>query len=150
MKHKSALIFFLMLAAITAYPQGQPHRWKALLISESQKLWYDASQLEAVSNATFDIWVLELHQPMIEVNGVGGKIMRTKTLYQINTDIARYNIKKVVYFNAANDELASFNYNLENVDDNIKYYFPIYPDSFILKLIRELKDVQSTRAKIQK
>lgn len=143
-------VFFIIVVSASLLAQGENHKWKILKGSENQKLWYDAAQLESVNTPVFDIWVLELHQPMIQVVGVKGKIMRTKTLYQINTEIARYNLKKVVYYNSSNEELATFSYNLENLDDDIKYYFPIYPDSFILKLIRELKDIQSTKAKIQK
>ncbi|NUN08086.1 MAG: hypothetical protein HUU54_02820 [Ignavibacteriaceae bacterium] len=149
MKFRKTLLLMILFAGVS-FAQGENHKWKILKASESQKLWYDSGQLEQVTSSVFDVWVLELHQPMLEVNGVKGKIMRTKTLYQINSEIARYNLKTVVYYNASSDELATFNYNLENLEDDIKYYFPIYPDSFILKLIRELKDIQATKAKIQK
>lgn len=133
---KVMLCLFLFVTVSNLFPQKENHKWKPLIITESQKVWIDQSQTDTISSPVFDVWVLELHQPLITIDGIKGKIMRSKSLYQVNVLEKCYNLKAVVYYNAANVEVARFSYDLSLMNENNRFSFPVYDDSIIDKVIR--------------
>lgn len=135
---KVMLCLFLFVSVSNLFPQRENHKWKPLIITESQKVWVDQSQADTITSPVFDIWVLELHQPLLTVEGIKGKVMRSKSLYQVNVLEKCYNLKSVVYYNAANAEIARFDYDLSLMNENNRFSFPVYEDSPIDKIIRSI------------
>lgn len=135
---KVMLCLFLFVSVSNLFPQKENHKWKPLIITESQKVWVDQSQADTITSPVFEIWVLELHQPLLTVEGIKGKVMRSKSLYQVNVLEKCYNLKSVVYYNAANAEIARFDYDLSLMNENNRFSFPVYEDSPIDKIIRSI------------
>lgn len=143
---RALCLSFILFQTPNLFPQGENHKWKPLIITESQKIWYDEAQADTITTTMFDIWILELHQPLLTVDGLKAKVMRSKTLYQVNAEDKCYNLKSVVYYNSSNVEIARYNYDLTLLNENKRYTFPIYDDSYIDKILK-LIFVQSTEQK---
>jgi hypothetical protein len=143
---KYFIIILLVLLNVIASGQKEKHVWKPLVINEYQKVWYDQTQLDTINTAKFAIWLLELHRPNIELEGISKNIMRTKSLFLINLEEYRYSLKEVVYYNPANNEIKSFKYEIDDYGDEVKYYFPITLNSIQQKLVDELLRIRKLRA----
>lgn len=137
---KNIMIFLLVLGFSQTgilRAQSEDHKWKTLLNGE-RNFWYDSSQLDTVSVPKFDLWVIELHKPAITVDGVPGKVSRTKTLYAIDREAQTYGLLKVVYYNNVNTELARYSYAGDDSLTVTKYYFPIIRDELFTAIFKEL------------
>lgn len=140
------IIIFLFLAMnVHSVAQTEKNVWKALVINEQNRVWYDQTQMDTINTSKFSIWLLELHRPYMELEGVSKNIMRTKSLYSISLDDYRYSLKEVVYYNPGNVEIKRFRYDIDSYDENVKYYFPITPNSIIQNVIDELLRVRQRR-----
>jgi hypothetical protein len=143
---KKTLIFlYIVLLAFTVMAQKENHKWKPLQVDENKKIWFDLSQVDTLTQARFDIWMLELHKPMLKIEGVPGQVMRTKTLYSINMEEAFYGIKEVVYYDINNKEIKRYRYGLQNYPEDMKYTFPITKDTDLHLFINELSRMQGQR-----
>lgn len=138
--YKFLLIFsILLIAAINIEGQNNTnHNWKPLIINDAQRLWYDRSQLDTINNTSFDIWILEMHRPVLSLEGISDNIMRTKTLYTVDLNAYKYGLKTVVYYDPSNQVIKDFHYDTNNQNAEYKYIFPITENSFMQKLIDEL------------
>ncbi|MDP2301091.1 MAG: hypothetical protein Q8N03_01540 [Ignavibacteria bacterium] len=143
---KYLVICFIVFLNIVTLAQKEKHVWKPLVINENQKVWYDQTQLDTINTAKFEIWLLELHRPHLELEGVAKNIMRTKSLFLISLEEYRYSLKEVVYYNPANNQVKSFQYGIDDYDEDIKYAFPITQNSIQQKLIDELLRIRKLRA----
>lgn len=143
---KYLVICFIIFLNIVTLAQKEKHVWKPLVINEKQKVWYDQTQLDTINTAKFEIWLLELHRPHLELEGVAKNIMRTKSLFLISLEEYRYSLKEVVYYNPANNQVKSFQYGIDDYDEDIKYAFPITQNSIQQKLIDELLRIRKLRA----
>ncbi len=124
---KINLLFLILCAFLigsATFAQSENHKWKVLFSGE-KNLWYDSTQLDTVTTTRFDVWVIELHKPVLTLDGVAGRISRTKTLYSIDREVGKYGLKKVVYYNNVNTELARYSYESDENTESTKYYFPI-------------------------
>jgi hypothetical protein len=117
--------------------QSEDHKWKTLLTG-ARNIWYDSSQLDTVSSNRFELWVIELHKPAITIDGVTGKVSRTKTLYCIDREAQTYGLRKVVYYNNVNTELARYTYDADDSIKVTKYYFPIISNELFTAVFNEL------------
>jgi len=132
------IIYLLFITASFSSGQNASNNWKPLILNENQKLWYDRSQLDTISSPNFDIWLLEMHRPVLSLEGISENIMRTKTLYTVDLQSYKYGLKKVVYYDPSNQIIKSFQYDTNSSTEAYKYIFPITENSFMQKLIDEL------------
>ena len=130
-------VFLILLLGQASFAQSENHKWK-VLFSGAKNLWYDGSQLDTVTAQQFDIWIIELHKPTLSVDGVKGKISRTKTLYSIDREVWKYGLKKVVYYNNVNTELARYAYENSDSGGTTVYYFPISNNELFDAVFKEL------------
>lgn len=115
------------------------HRWKPLVVSDKEKIWYDASMVDSMKGSTFDMWILQMHKPPLKLEDVKTEVYRSKILYGISLQTVKYGILKAVYYDVSNKEIGSYVYdNAINAPDNIKYTYPILENSFLYTLIKEL------------
>jgi len=137
---KKYFLLIMLLCVIPQFSNGQSetHNWKPLIINDTQKLWYDRSQLDTINNPNFDIWILEMHRPVISLEGIADNIMRTKTLYTVDLQAYKYGLKTVVYYNPSNQVIKVFKYETNSLTEGYKYIFPITENSFMQTLVDEL------------
>ena len=137
MKLLQIIIFTaIMLTGVFVQAQETVHRWKRL-DTPGQKIWYDEANFDSANSDHLDIWVLEQHTPPLVLDELPGTIYRSKTLYTISLQNAKYGILKVIYYDSSNKELYNFNYPIASYPDEEKYTYPILEDSFLHKIIRE-------------
>lgn len=130
------LLVFLALS-ITIRGQADGHKWRSLTTTP-QLLWVDATQLDTISAAEFEIWIVELHKPAVTIDGISGKVNRTKTLYTVSRTENKFGIKKVVYYNNANKEIWHYDYQPADISNGLKYCFPINKNSFLEKIFESI------------
>jgi len=133
-KYFLPLFIFLI---ITVQAQETNHKWKQLNGNSKQKYWYDSSMLDSVKNDNFSIWILQEHNPPMVFDEIKGEINRSKTLYTVDLKSVKYGILKVVYYDAMNKEIASFDYNTGKFTDEVKYTYPVTEDSPVYMFIKE-------------
>ena len=139
-----SLLFCVLLGMSDSFAQTENHKWKTLTTLK-QYLWYDSSQLDTITANQFAIWIIELHKPQIEIDGIKGKINRTKTLYLVDSTRKKYGIQQVVYYDNANKEVSNISYGADKLTDTYKYCFPILKNSFMNNLFAELAKTQNVR-----
>jgi len=146
---KYFIILLLLLApAIVLRAQTPNHNWKPLIIDNIQRLWYDRSQLDTITNPSFEIWILEMHRPALSLEGISENIMRTKTLYIVDLQQYKYGIKQVVYYDPSNQIIKSFKYDTTAGSEEYKYIFPITENSFMQKLVDELLRIRKLKESV--
>lgn len=145
------LLLFCMLFIAAKFSSGQNvnNIWKPLIIDKTQRIWYDRSQLDTINNPTFDIWILEMHQPTLSLEGISDNIMRTKTLYTVDLEAYKYGIKKVIYYDPSNQLIKSFQYDTNSLTEEFKFIFPITENSFMQKVIDELLRLRKQRESVK-
>jgi hypothetical protein len=133
----SAAAFFLIInVSLTA--QIDQHIWKPLVVEENQKLWYDANMLDSAKGDKFQVWVLELHKPPLEIENIDGDVYRSKTLYTVNLNSVKYGILKIVYYDVASREIFNYDYSKPEEYDDLNYPYPITENSFMFLILKEL------------
>lgn len=145
------LLLFCILFIAAKFSNGQNvnHNWKPLIIDNTQRIWYDRSQLDTINNPTFDIWILEMHRPTFSLEGISDNIMRTKTLYIVDLQSYRYGIKKVIYYDPSNQLIKSFQYDTNSLTEAFKFIFPITENSFMQKVIDELLRLRKQKESVK-
>ncbi len=139
MRYSFALLLIFILSFFAdAAAQNQIHRWKPLSINEKEKIWFDSSMLDTVKGNIFDIWILEMHKPPLQFEGIKGDIYRSMTLYSVNIEKTRYGIRKIVYYDLANKEIYSHDYIEADYNEAVKFTYPILENSTIDKVVQEL------------
>lgn len=145
------LLLFCMLFIAAKFSNGQDvnNNWKPLIIDNTQRIWYDRSQLDTINYPTFDIWILEMHQPTLSLEGISENIMRTKTLYTVDLQLYKYGIKKVRYYDPSNQLIKSFQYDTNSLTEEFKFIFPITENSFMQKVIDELLRIRKQKESVK-
>ncbi len=142
---KILILIQIVILAFSVLAQKETHKWKPLQVDDNKKMWYDFSQVDTVTQAKLEVWLLELHKPLLKIEGLTTQVMRTKTLYSINLEEAFYGIKTVVYYDINNKEIKRFKYDLQNYPDEMQYTFPITKNTDIHLFINELARIQKQR-----
>lgn len=127
-KIRAAGVLLLLLTGIL-YPQSENHKWKPVDLQSKQKLFVDINTSFTSSDTVLSFWVLELHRPAVEMEGVTGKITRTKTLYIYYTGTKKYGIRKIVYYNASSEEMKRYNYDKNLSSLLLLCTFPVFQNS---------------------
>jgi len=135
MKFQLTLIALLIITMVLS-AQDQ-HRWKPLLLNANDKLWYDASNLDTANTQVMNVWILQLHKPPLQFEGISGDVYRSKTLYTIDMTTVKYGIAKVVYYDVENKEIYSYDYKLESAPLEIRFPYPVLEGSFVNEVIKE-------------
>ncbi len=132
------LLWSILYCLPSVYAQTYNHRWDPLTINDSVKIWYDASQLDSVKDNKADIWILQMYRPPLIFSEIPKKIYRSQTLYAINLNTVKYGIMKVSYYGLTDNLLYSFDYNINNLPEELKYTYPIFDHSFLHELIKKI------------
>ncbi|MBZ0200934.1 MAG: hypothetical protein K8H86_13770 [Ignavibacteriaceae bacterium] len=143
----AAFIILILSVSFSLSAQTDVHRWKPLIVNDSEKMWYDALMLDKMEGDKLDMWVLQMHKPPLKFDGIKGEIYRSKILYAINFKTVRYGIEKVVYYDAANQELYKHDYESASLPENVKYTYPILEDSFMYALVKEVVRIKGVQQK---
>lgn len=149
MKKYSFILYLLSIITINTAGQNTSNNWKPLVIDDTQRMWYDRSQLDTITNPAFDIWILEMHRPTLSLEGISENIMRTKTLYSVDLNSYKYGLKKVVYYDPSNQIIKSFQYDTNSSTQEYKYIFPITENSFMQKLVDELLRLRKLKESVK-
>lgn len=141
----AAILLFILTGAASLFAQTDQHRWKPLIVNDSQKLWYDGLMLEKASGDIIEMWVLQMHKPPLQFDGIKGDIVRSKTLYAIDLKEVRFGLEEVVYYDAANKEIYKHSYETKTLTGNLKCPYPITEDSYMFALVKEVLRIKGAQ-----
>lgn len=89
----------LFLPFFSSFAQvDSPTNWQQLEDFSGGEIYYDLNQLAEAKQPQFEAWLLEWHDPALTIEGITDPIVKTQTLYIINSDRERFTIKEVVYY----------------------------------------------------
>lgn len=133
------IIIFITCVSIFSQSDSQEenHSWKPLVLENEEKVWYDLNSIKVTDENYISVWLLELHNPYITLEGVKGRIYRSKTYYTIDINKVRYGMEKIVYYDVSNKELYRYDYKLSNYDKEYRYTFPVMENSIISIFLEE-------------
>jgi hypothetical protein len=147
MKSMKHLFFVILILSVNIYSQIEDkHIWKPLATTNGEKFWYDPTTFDSVSNNILNVWILESHRPALKFEGIEGDVFRSKILYTVNLNTAKYGLKKIRYYGLTNKEIYSYDYDKYVSDDQFTFPYPIVIDSKIHLVIQEFlkkKKIQS-------
>lgn len=138
MKHFFYGAVFLIFLLSTSVSAQADHKWKPLVVTDSKKIWYDKVDIDSVKGDKFEIWLLQMHIPPVDINGRNEKAFRTMTLYAVNLSSVKYGIEKITYLDENAKEICSYDYMIKEYEDNLKYTYPVMENSAIHLVIKEL------------
>jgi hypothetical protein len=138
MKHFfSGAVFVIILFSINVNAQAD-HKWKPLIVNDIKKIWYDKTNIDSIKGDRFEIWLLQMHIPPVNINGSSAKAFRTMTLYAVDLSTVKYGIEEITYLDENAKEICSYNYMIRDYEDNLKYTYPVMENSAIHLVIKEL------------
>lgn len=147
MKHFfSGVVIFIFILSIDTAAQAD-HKWKPLIVNNAKKIWYDKTNIDTLKGDKFEIWLLEMHIPPVEINGSNTKAFRTMTLYAVDLANVKYGIERITYLDENAKEVCSYNYMINDYEDNLKYSYPVMENSAIHLVIKELFNQKSEQKK---
>ena len=138
-------LFLLIGSNFISYAQTDNSKWKPLVVNDEKKVWVDETGLQNVKGDKFEIWLLQMYVPPLRMDGITGDVYRSKTLYAVDLNSVKYGIEQVVYYNADNKELFSYDYKIKNYEDNLKYTYPVLENSTMHLVIKELYNVKAEK-----
>ena len=125
--------------SVKVHSREETHRWKKLDTITGEQIWFDTSFIDTVKGDKFEVWVLKVHKPPMQSEGVDGDIYRSKILYAVNLATVRYGIMKLRYYDVQNKELYSFDYDTPPPPtDALKYPYPVLQKSPLYLIIKDI------------
>lgn len=134
------LSFFVLTLFIGTNTFAQEANWVPIELNTSKifkqgmKMYVDVSKVSKFKGTDFYTWVLEEHNPPINLESVRGDIYKTKTYYLFNKELKRYSILEVIYYDEKDNVLNSFSYKHNSDITEYKYAFPLNEGSVMEKV----------------
>lgn len=119
---KKFILVFLLIIAVQAQSSSE---WEMVSASGTSVTYIEKKDLTAYNGTDVYLWVMEKHNPPIVIESVDGRIYKTKTYYLFNTELQRYSMLQIIYYDADDNVLKSFDYNRNSDIPEYKYNFPV-------------------------
>jgi|YelNatPaOPRAMG01_1025707.scaffolds.fasta_scaffold00724_16 hypothetical protein len=145
MKSFVVFLFFISVYFISNTPAQTETKWIPLIITQSQRIWYQYPTSDPSNKNKIEVWILQMHQPPLSFQEIKEKIYRSKTLYGINLETGKYGIFRVIYYDIANNVIDDFDYHPDEYPDDMKYSYPIVGNSTLNTLLKKISNSQDNK-----
>ena len=135
--------FFLILFIFTnvIFSQKMKENWVPIATKGSDKVYLDIAGLESFTGDDIFVWVLTEHATPITIESIDSKISKTKSYYLINKRLMKYSIMYIIYYDDANNVLASYDYNRNTNVEVYQYNYPIWEDTVEYEILKKCLEV---------
>ena len=145
----SKSILFLLLLAIfltnSIASQTNNENWIPVRVEDQNKIYINESNLSCTQKDDIYVWVLEEFNKPIELEGIDGKVYKTKTFYLMNNGMMRYSILQIILFDEDKNVLKSYNYEHNSELTDFKYNTPILKDSNAEAVLNKCLEIVETK-----
>lgn len=129
---KNIPIVFLLCLLITSFTSAQENsveKWVPIKKDANMRLYLDVNGLDDVRGDDLYVWTREYYEPPQIIETINGKIYSAKIYYLINTELKKYSILEIIYYDENNDIIEDFVYDRNSDIEEYKYNYPIMLDS---------------------
>ena len=138
------IIFLFVYCTSNTLAQTEP-KWIPLIITQSQRIWYQYPTSDPSNKNKIDVWILQMHQPPLSFHEIKEKIYRSKTLYGLNLETGKYGIFRVIYYDISNNVIDDFDYHPDEYPDDMKYSYPISGNTTLSTLLKKISSSQDNK-----
>ena len=117
-------LFAVLFLSLVLFAQSS-NEWEMVSASGTSMTYVEKKDLNLYNGTDVYLWVMEKHNPPIIIESVDGRIYKTKTYYLFNTELKRYSMLQIIYYDADDNVLKSFDYNRNTDILEYKYNFPV-------------------------
>ena len=117
-------LFVILFVVLGLYAQSADE-WEMISSTGVSVTYIEKKDLTTYNGTDVYLWVMEKHNPPIVIESVGGRIYKTKTYYLFNTELQRYSLLQIIYYDEKDNVLKSYDYNRNTDIPSYKYNFPV-------------------------
>lgn len=107
----------------------------------SEKVYINAVGVENFTGEDIFVWAITEHSTPITIESIESKISKTKTYYLLNKILMKYSILFIIYYDDANNVLASYDYNRNTNVEAYQYNYPIWDSSAELAILNKCNEI---------
>lgn len=122
-------LFILFLFTNVMFSQKMKENWVPVTTNGSDKVYIDIAGLENFTGDDIFVWALTEHATPITIESIESKISKTKSYYLMNKRLMKYSILYIIYYDDANNVLASYDYNRNTNVEVYQYNYPIWENT---------------------
>lgn len=139
-------LFVILFVALGLYAQSSDE-WEMISSTGVSVTYIEKKDLKIYNGTDVYLWVLEKHNPPIVIESVDGRIYKTKTYYLFNTELRRYSLLQIIYYDEKDNVLKSFDYNRNTDIPSYKYNFPVIRGTTEEVILAEILEKTGTKKK---
>jgi len=117
-------LLILLFVVMISFAQSE-NEWEMVSASGTSTTYMEKKDLTAYNGTDVYLWVMEKYSTPIVIESVDGRIYKTKTYYLFNTELKRYSMLQIIYYDAQDNVLKSFDYSRKTNIPQYQYNFPI-------------------------
>ncbi len=117
-------LFVMLFVVLGLYAQSADE-WEMISATGVSVTYIEKKDLTIYNGTDVYLWVMEKHNPPIVIESVDGRIYKTKTYYLFNTELQRYSLLQIIYYDEKDNVLKSYDYNRNTDIPSYKYNFPV-------------------------
>ncbi|VAX27139.1 hypothetical protein MNBD_IGNAVI01-2300 [hydrothermal vent metagenome] len=133
------LIIFLFTSVI--FSQKMKENWIPIDTKGSDKVYIDIAGIENFTGDDIFVWVLTEHATPITIESIDSKISKTKSYYLMNKRLMKYSILYIIYYDNANNVLASYDYNRNTNVEVYQYNYPIWDNTVEYSILKKCLEI---------
>ena len=107
----------------------------------NDKVYIDIAGLENFTGEDIFVWAVTEHAVPIVIESIESKISKTKSYYLLNKRLMKYSILYIIYYDEANNVLASYDYNRNTNVEAYQYNYPIWENSAELEILNKCVEI---------
>lgn len=135
--------FFLILFLLSniIFSQKMKENWVPIATKGSDKVYIDVAGLESFTGDDIFVWALTEHATPITIESIESKISKTKSYYLMNKRLMKYSILYIIYYDNANNVLASYDYNRNTNVEVYQYNYPIWENTVEYAILKKCLEI---------
>lgn len=117
-------MFVILVVVLSLFAQSSDE-WEMISASGTTITYLEKKDMKIYQGTDVYLWVMEKHNPPIIIESVDGRIYKTKTYYVFNKELKRYSMLQIIYYDADDNVLQSFDYSRNTNIPTYQYNFPV-------------------------
>ncbi len=142
---KILIILFVFTSIILS--QKMKENWMPVITNGSDKVYIDIAGLENFTGDDIFVWTLTEHSTPITIESIDSKISKTKSYYLFNKRLMKYSILYIIYYDDANNVLASYDYNRNTDVEVYQYNYPIWENTVEYAILEKCLEIINSAKK---
>lgn len=130
-------LFLIFISTNIILSQKLTEELVPVVTKGSDKVYINAVGVENFTGDDIFVWAVTEHPTPITIESIESKISKTKTYYLLNQSLMKYSILFIIYYDDANNVLASYDYNRNTNVEAYQYNYPIWDNSIEIAILNK-------------